>query len=133
MRLFPLALAVAALAAPQLRQHHLAHAVSLAWDRGGATPGGAALQDDEGRKLYLKNCRQCHGATGQPSSETKHKYAKIKALNDSAFLATISDDSIVAVMKHGAGKDMKSFSEKLTPEEMTAVLKDVRTLPSKKS
>lgn len=97
-----------------------------------SSAGVVAPQDEDGRKLYLKNCRQCHGATGQPSSETKHKYPKIRALNDSQFLAGISDDSILAVMKHGAGKDMKSFSDRLNPDEMAAVLKYVRTLPSKK-
>lgn len=93
----------------------------------------APRADPDGRPLYLKNCRQCHGATGEPSSETKHKYPKIKALNDSALMARIPDDSILAVMKNGAGKDMKSFSDRLNHEEMEAVLKYVRTLPSKKS
>ena len=93
----------------------------------------AARPDPDGRPLYLKNCRQCHGATGEPSSETKHKYPKIVALNDSALMAKISDDSIMTVMKHGAGKDMKSFGDRLNHEEMEAVLKYVRTLPSKKS
>jgi mono/diheme cytochrome c family protein len=60
-------------------------------------------------------------------------YPKIIALNDSALMARIPDDSIMAVMKHGAGKDMKSFSDRLTNEEMEAVVKYVRTLPSKKS
>jgi len=98
-------------------------------------PGFAAAPraDPDGRTLYLKNCRQCHGATGEPSSETKHKYPKIKALNDSALMARIPNDSILAVMKHGAGKDMKSFGDRLNQEEMEAVLKYVRTLPSKKS
>lgn len=98
-------------------------------------PGFAAAPqaDPDGRTLYLKNCRQCHGATGEPSSETKHKYPKIKALNDSALMARIPDDSILAVIKRGAGKDMKSFGDRLNHEEMEAVLKYVRTLPSKKS
>ena len=93
----------------------------------------ATYGDPDGRPLYLKNCRQCHGATGEPSSETKHKNPKIIALNDSALMARISDDSIMAVIKHGAGKDMKSFGDRLNHEEMEAVLKYVRTLPSKKS
>ena len=133
MKLIPLALALSALAAPQ---HARPAPTSAAGPRHGGdatAPRGPTTQDDEGRRLYLKNCRQCHGATGQPSAESKHKYAKIKALNDSAFMATIPDDSVIAVMKHGAGKDMKSFSDRLNPEEMTAVLKYVRTLAAKKS
>lgn len=96
----------------------------------GTTP--AALQGADGRVLYLKNCRQCHSATGQPSSETKAKYSKIKSLNDSALLAKMSDDSIATVIKKGAGKDMKPFADRLNGEEILAVVKYVRTLPSKK-
>lgn len=85
-------------------------------------------QEPNGKVLYLKNCRQCHGATGDPSEQTKHKYPKIKTLTDDAFLSARSDDSLVAVMKKGAGRDMKSFSEKLTPEQMAAIAKFVRSL-----
>ena len=89
-------------------------------------------QGPDGRMLYLKNCRQCHSASGMPSSETKAKYSKIKALNDSAFLASMSDDSVLTIMKKGAGKDMKPFADRMNNDEMVAVLKYVRTLPSKK-
>ena len=91
-----------------------------------------ALQGADGKLLYLKNCRQCHSATGAPSSDTKAKYTKIKALNDSVFLASMSDDSILTVIKKGAGKDMKSFSDRMNADEMLAVVKYVRTLPAKK-
>ena len=94
--------------------------------------GAAASQGPDGRMLYLKNCRQCHSASGMPSSETKAKYSKIKALNDSAFLASMSDDSVLTIMKKGAGKDMKPFADRMNNDEMVAVLKYVRTLPSKK-
>ena len=96
-------------------------------------PDGLAMQQGaDGRMLYLKNCRQCHSATGAPSSETKAKYAKIKSLNDSAFLASLPDYSILTVIKKGAGKDMKSFSDRMNNDEIVAVLKYVRTLPAKK-
>ena len=94
--------------------------------------GAGRLPDADGRMLYLKNCRTCHGATGQPSGETKEKYPKIKALNDAAFLATISDDSMLTILKKGKGKDMKSWKDELTLPEMTAVVAYVRTLPTKK-
>lgn len=83
----------------------------------------------DGKKLFLKNCRQCHGATGEPNSENKAKYPKIKSLNDAKFLTSLPDDSILTVMKKGAGKDMKGFGDKLSDEEMRAVLQYVRTLP----
>ena len=92
----------------------------------------AVREDPDGRMLYLKNCRTCHGATGMPSGENKEKYPKIKALNDSAFLAKLSDDSLLKVLVHGKGEDMKSWSDKLSHEELEAVVKYVRTLPRKK-
>ena len=39
------------------------------------------------------------------------------------FFANRSQDSIVAVLNHGAGKDMKSFKDKLSPAEIAAVAK----------
>ena len=68
-----------------------------------------------------------------PSDENKEKYPKIKALNDAVFLAKLSDDSLLTVLKKGKGKDMKAWGEKLNPAEMVAVAKYVRTLPTKKS
>ena len=88
-----------------------------------------AAQVDEGRIIYRKNCRTCHGATGEPSAETRKKYPTIKALNDSAFLAGLSDDSLLVVLRNGKGKDMKSWSDILTESEMVAVVRYLRTLP----
>ena len=92
-----------------------------------ATAGRNAEAPD-GKTLYLKNCRQCHGATGTPSSQSLHKYPKIKTLSDAAFRAARSNDSRVAVMKKGAGRYMKYFKDKLTADEMTEIAKYVRTL-----
>lgn len=96
------------------------------------TDASAFLQDTDGRAIYLKNCRTCHGATGDPNSENRRKYPKIKALNDSTFMHGISDDSLLTVLKKGAGKDMKPWNDKLSAPEMAALIKYVRTLPAKK-
>jgi mono/diheme cytochrome c family protein len=37
---------------------------------------------------------------------------------------------MVAVLKNGTGKDMKSFAEKMSPGEMAAVTEYVRSLGS---
>lgn len=89
-----------------------------------------ALAQDEGQTLYRKNCRPCHGATGEPSAETRNKYPTIKTFSDSAFLAGLSDDSMLVVIRNGKGKDMKSWSDILTEPEMAAIVKYVRTLPT---
>lgn len=87
-----------------------------------------AAQEPDGAALYREHCKECHGAAGRPTKQAQGKYEDIKAL-DATFLAARSDDSLLAVLKHGVkgGKEMKSFKEKLSPEEMAAVVKYVRT------
>ncbi len=92
-----------------------------------------AAQVEEGRAVYRRNCRTCHGATGEPSAETKRKYSTIPTLSDSAFLAGLSDDSMLVVLRNGKGKDMKSWSDILTEAEMAAVVSFIRTLPQAQS
>ena len=87
-----------------------------------------AAQAPDGQALYREHCKECHGAAGRPTKQALGKYKDIKAF-DAAFLAARSDDSLLVVLKHGVkdGKEMKSFKEKLSPEEMAAVVKYVRT------
>ncbi len=89
----------------------------------------AAAPTPDGQALYKEHCRTCHGTDGHPTKRALGQYKKIRTL-DAEFLGKVSDDSIVAVLKHGVGKDMKSFKEKMTPEEMVAVAKYVRTFGS---
>lgn len=84
-------------------------------------------QGIDGKALYLKNCRSCHGTTGTPSKQALRETPKIAKL-DQAFLAARSDDSLRVVIANGAGKDMKPFKEKLTAQEIDAVVKYLRTL-----
>ena len=88
----------------------------------------AAAQAADGAALYRQNCRTCHGATGAPSQRMVGLYPGIKSFADPATLASISADSIVSILKKGIGKDMKSFNEKLTADQMVAVAQYVKTL-----
>jgi mono/diheme cytochrome c family protein len=54
------------------------------------------------------------------------KFPKIDTF-DAAFFAAHSQDSIVTVLRNGKGQDMKSFRDKLTPEQMRAVAAYMRT------
>lgn len=85
-------------------------------------------QDVEGKALYLENCRACHGVVGVPTKQAAKKYEKIPNLTDPAFWVRRSDDSVMVVLRKGVGRDMKSFSEKLSTAEIVAVTKYVRTL-----
>jgi mono/diheme cytochrome c family protein len=89
----------------------------------------AHAQAPDGKALYEENCRKCHGVRGTPPKTMKEKFPKI-ATFDETFIAKRSDDSVVKVLMKGVGKaeDMKSFKDKLSPEEMAAVAKYVREL-----
>lgn len=105
----------------------LATAVILALGLG---PSNALAQEPDGAVLFRQNCRSCHGLKGVPPQRMVAIYPTLKALGDSAFLRTRSVDSIVAVLRRGAGRDMKSFTNRLSPAEMTAVAKFVKSLAS---
>ncbi|HEX9894572.1 MAG TPA: cytochrome c [Gemmatimonadales bacterium] len=89
----------------------------------------ATAQAPDGKALYEKNCRMCHGADGTPPAAMLKMMPTLPTLNAS-FMASRSDDSVVKVLTSGTAK-MKSFKEKLTPEEMAAVAKYLRELGKK--
>jgi mono/diheme cytochrome c family protein len=86
------------------------------------------VQAQDGKVLYEENCKKCHGVLGTPPKTMQKKYDKIPFFN-AEFIAKRSDDSLVKVLtKGGKSEDMKSFKDKLSPEEMAAVAKYVREL-----
>jgi mono/diheme cytochrome c family protein len=92
----------------------------------------AHAQAPDGKALYEENCRKCHGVRGTPPKTMKEKFPKI-ATFDAEFITKRSEDSVVKVLTKGVGKaeDMKSFKDKLSPEEMAAVAKYVHELALK--
>jgi mono/diheme cytochrome c family protein len=82
-------------------------------------------QAPDGQAIYGEECKTCHGAAGKPTQRAVSKYKDMPTL-DATFLASRSQDSIVAVLNHGLGKDMKSFKSKLSPAEIAAVAKYVK-------
>lgn len=90
----------------------------------------ASGQAPDGKALYTENCRKCHGVIGTPPKTMKAKYPKI-ATFDAEFIAKHSEDSIVKVLTHGKGEDMKSFKDKLSPDDMKAVAKYVHEIAMK--
>jgi mono/diheme cytochrome c family protein len=94
----------------------------------GARP--AMAQAPDGQALYRQNCRTCHGTTGTPTSRMAEMYPEIKPF---AELTGVGADSIVTLLVTGSGENMKSFKDKLTPDEMKAVAQYVLTLAKPKS
>jgi mono/diheme cytochrome c family protein len=84
-------------------------------------PVVARAQD--AKTLYDENCKKCHGVIGTPPKTMKAKYEKLPTFN-AEFAAAHSADSIVKILsKGGKTEDMKSFKDKLTPEQMQLVAK----------
>jgi mono/diheme cytochrome c family protein len=90
------------------------------------TSAVAQSQTLDGKTLYLKNCRSCHGTSGSPTKQALRETPKIRAL-EPEFLAKISEDSVNAVVANGIGKDMKPFKAKLSGEEIQAIARYVKT------
>ena len=96
-----------------------------------AGASAAAAQAADAAELYRLNCKKCHGVRGTPPRTIKKKMSKIPTFN-MEFAKAVDTDSIVTVlMKGGNSEDMKSFSEKMTPQEMAAVAAYVRKLALK--
>jgi mono/diheme cytochrome c family protein len=95
-----------------------------------ARPAAAQTPPPDGQALYREHCRTCHGVAGKPTDFARRAYKRIPTLSDSAFIAHRSQDSIVAILTRGAGdgKDMRSFKNLLTRDQMVAVARYVRTL-----
>jgi mono/diheme cytochrome c family protein len=105
MRLVPIAICVAAVAVSGV--------------------GRLTAQAAVGQSIYRDECRTCHGAAGKPTQRAVSQYKDMPTF-DAAFFANRSQDSVVAVLNRGVGKDMKSFKSKLSPEEIAAVAKYVK-------
>lgn len=93
----------------------------------GASRLQAQAPPPDGAALYQQHCRSCHGAQGVPTQRMMTLYPKLKSLADSAYLASMSPDSIAAVTRDGVGT-MKPYKDKLSPEQIAAVARFVKTL-----
>ncbi len=95
-----------------------------------ASAATVRAQAPDAKGLYDANCKRCHGVRGTPPQTMKSKYPKI-AIFDADFVTKHSVDSIAKVLTKGKNEDMKSFSDKLSKEEMVAVAKYVQELATK--
>lgn len=86
----------------------------------------AAAQAPDGKALYEKNCKMCHGGDGTPPPAMQKMMPTLAPLT-AQFMASRSDDSVVKVLATGTAK-MKPYKDKLTPEEMAAVAKYLREM-----
>ncbi len=81
---------------------------------------------------WAKHCASCHGKDGKGQTKAG-KMADTKDLTDATYQASFTDDQGMKQVKEGlkdkAGKDrMKPFKDKLSDEEIKALVAFTRTL-----
>lgn len=89
-------------------------------------------QEPDGKQLYLKNCKRCHGVLGTPTKDAVREDDKIPTLNDPVFYTKNTDKELFKAIKEGKGRNMKPFADKLTDKEIEAVIKYIHTLVREK-
>ena len=98
----------------------------------GATPVvGPAHQAVDGKAVYLKSCKECHGVLGAPTKASLRKYDKIADFTDPEFFKKKKDSELLEAVEKGKGRDMKGFAEKLSKDEIKAVVEYIHTLEKK--
>ena len=95
------------------------------------TAPAEGIQGVDGKELYLKSCKECHGVLGAPTKAAQRKYDKIPDFTDPAFFKAKKHEELEESIVKGKGRDMKGFAEKLNKDEIKAVLAYVLTLDKK--
>ncbi|MCF6147353.1 MAG: cytochrome c [Candidatus Kuenenia sp.] len=80
--------------------------------------------DIDGMKIYLKHCKTCHGADGNPTDLGTGLGARKFA--DPEWQAKTNDERIIEQINEGTPEMMMPFKEKLTPEEIKALVPVIR-------
>jgi high-affinity iron transporter len=102
----------------------------------GAKPSAAVAATPEsianGAALYKRQCVVCHGATGLGDGPAAKSFkGKLPSLADKATMSKLTDahihEAITAGKKTEIG-NMPALGKRLKPEEITDVVKYVRTL-----
>lgn len=80
---------------------------------------------DTGADIFKTKCAACHGATGAGDT-TMGKNLKLRDLG-SADVQKQSDEELANIITNGKGK-MPKYDGKLTKDQITEVVKYIRTL-----
>lgn len=95
---------------------------------------GAAFAEDSVADTWKAKCKSCHGEDGKGKTKMGEK-EKIPDLSDAAWQKRHTDDQLKDVITNGSKENakMKAFKDKLTPEQIDALVKHVRSLNSEKA
>ena len=119
-----LALALAAVAIVMLFVHQPPPAPTPAAraEAAASGPGGTAPAATDGRALYAEQCAACHGDAGEGSYGPAFRGGAMVAAFPSAA------DQAAVVARGRPGTSMRGFADKLTPEQIDAVVAYTRGL-----
>ncbi len=83
------------------------------------------------KECYEKTCAACHGKDGAAATPMGKKL-KIKDFTDAKVQAAMKDEDMVKAVKEGVKVGdktrMKAFGDKLTDEEVKALVAHIRSL-----
>jgi mono/diheme cytochrome c family protein len=74
--------------------------------------------------LYKKHCVLCHGEDGK--GKTDFEELGPRDFTDKKFQDSITDENIIEQITNGTPEKMFPFKDKLTPEEMKALVPVIR-------
>ncbi|HHT9116549.1 MAG: c-type cytochrome [Planctomycetes bacterium] len=94
-------------------------------------PGGPVSKaaDIDAKKLYMTHCKICHGENGKPTDLGAGLEAR--DFTDAAWQAKATDEQIIKQINDGTPEKMMPFKEKLTPDEVKALVPIVRSFGKK--
>lgn len=87
----------------------------------------AAFAEVDVPTVWKKKCAMCHGEDGKAQTKMGAKY-KVPDISTPEWQAKFSDAQIRDVILNGGKTKMPAFKEKLSTEEIDAMVKKVRDL-----
>ena len=96
----------------------------------------AGAPDQKTVRLWKSKCAACHGADGKGDTD-QGKKMKVANMATAAYQKSWTDDQLkkailegVKTEKDGVKKEMDPFKDELTPEQVDALVKYIRALPT---
>ncbi|MBF5043245.1 cytochrome c [Aggregicoccus sp. 17bor-14] len=89
----------------------------------------AQAAEPDAAELWAAKCKNCHGPDGRAQTKVGQK-ERIDDFSEAAWQQHHSDDHLRKVIRDGSpdNKKMKAYKDKLTPEQIDALVKYIRTL-----
>ena len=94
------------------------------------TAASAVVPDADGFAVFTAKCASCHGKNGEGLPNWREKGQP--DFTNFEWQRSHSDSHLIASIKYGKGKYMPAFKEKLSDEEIEAVVKRIRAFSKKR-